>query len=227
MILHSLVDSTYQLSIGFTSANSESRFRISLGARDKGFLIKNFDFGMGLFDMQSMQVVRPLVNENQNSGSYRFKNDDFTTLLSKAAKDTSLFWVPVVVKQDVAVIEKRPSPEEVKPQVELPQNTEPVIKKDTVLVTEPVQPDISQSPVLDSVAEEPVVLKEVTDSILILNPAEKKKEELLKQKERERIKKQVDEQAALETHATESLAISKDEINFMKAPSYRFSEIAV
>ncbi|HEY0354880.1 MAG TPA: hypothetical protein VGC29_01670, partial [Flavisolibacter sp.] len=128
LILHSLVDSTYQLTIGFTSANSESRFRISLGARDKGFLIKNFDFGMGLSDMQSMQVVRPLVNENQNSGSYRFKNDDFTTLLSKAAKDTSLFWVPVVVKQDVAVIEKRSSPEEVKPQVELPQNTEPVIK---------------------------------------------------------------------------------------------------
>lgn len=193
LILHSLVDSTYQLSIGFTSANSESRFRISLGARDKGFLIKNFDFGMGLFDMQSMQVVRPLVNENQNSGSYRFKNDDFTTLLSKAAKDTSLFWVPVVVKQDVAVIEQRSSPEEIKPQVELPQNTEPVIKKDTVLVTEPVQHSINHSPALDSVVEEPVGLKEVADSSLILNPAEKKKEEIEQKglKEEELIDKKV------------------------------------
>ena len=178
MILHSLVDSTYQLSIGFTSANSESRFRISLGARDKGFLIKNFDFGMGLFDMQSMQVVRPLVNENQNSGSYRFKNDDFTTLLSKASKDTSLFWVPVVVKQDVAVVEQKSNPEEIKPQVELPKKSEPVFNTDTVSVSDQDHPLINHSPAMDSVVEDPVGLKEVTDSSLILNPAEKRQEEI-------------------------------------------------
>src|SRR3954465_12119299 len=52
LILSSLVDSTYNLIIGYPSTRSESRFSVKISGKDRGFLIKDFDYGPGLFDMQ-------------------------------------------------------------------------------------------------------------------------------------------------------------------------------
>src|SRR5215207_9236226 len=106
LILPNLVDSTYQFSIGFSSSRSESRFIVPLGARDRGFLIKEFDYGFGLFDLQTLSVIRPQVNEAKKT-SYQYRNDDFTALLAKAANDTTLFYVPIFAKEDVAMNRKK------------------------------------------------------------------------------------------------------------------------
>ena len=105
LILSELVDSTYQLSIGFPSTNQDYKFRLSPGGKDKGFLIKHFDFGWGLYDLQALSILKPMQNDMQGSGTYRMKNDNFTLLLSKAAGDTSLLWVAIPAKNDLVIAE--------------------------------------------------------------------------------------------------------------------------
>lgn len=122
-ILPNLIDSTYHISIGFPSTNAEVKFRISMGAKDHGFLIKKFDFGWGLFDQQSLNVIKPLEDTWKSGVSYQYRNNDFIALLAKASNDTSLFYIPVELKEDVAVKKSEPVTEEL-------QHAEPV-KADT------------------------------------------------------------------------------------------------
>lgn len=107
LIWPNLVDSTYQFSVGFSSSRKEAKFIVPLGARDRGFLIKEFDYGIGLFDLQTLSVIRPQVIEAKKT-SYEYRNDEFTALLAKAANDTTLFYVPIFAKEDVAVQSQAP-----------------------------------------------------------------------------------------------------------------------
>jgi hypothetical protein len=103
LVLSNLVDSTYNFSVGYPSTGVEGRFTLSLSGRDRGFLIKNFDYGLGLFDLQNLSVIRPQVDESRKNTSYRSRNDDFTLLLAKVSNDSSLLVVPIAVKEDVVV----------------------------------------------------------------------------------------------------------------------------
>ena len=107
LIWSNLVDSTYQFSVGFSASRKEAKFIVPLGARDRGFLIKEFDYGIGLFDLQTLSVIRPQINEAKKT-SYEYRTDDFTALLAKAANDTTLFYVPIFAKEDVAVQTQAP-----------------------------------------------------------------------------------------------------------------------
>jgi len=92
LILSNLVDSTYNFSVGFPSTGIESRFSVSLSGKDRGFLVKKFDYGLGLFDLQTLAVIRPQVDESQKNISYRTRNDDFTSLLARVSHDSSLLF---------------------------------------------------------------------------------------------------------------------------------------
>jgi hypothetical protein len=128
LILSNLVDSSYNFSIGFPSSKSESKFMVPLEAKDKGFLIKNFDFGLGLFDLQRLTVIRELKDDSPQNISYIRRNDVFSSLLSKAAKDTSLLYAIVRVKEeDVAMQKVQPKAIDT-----VEKNEESVLPKDTV-----------------------------------------------------------------------------------------------
>jgi hypothetical protein len=127
LILSNLVDSTYNFSIGFPSSQSESKFTVRLEAKDKGFLIKNFDSGLGLFDLQNLTITREQKDDSPKNISYTRRNDDFSSLLAKAAKDTSLLYAVVRVKEDVAMQTDQPKEIQVNKKTE-----EPIVTKDTV-----------------------------------------------------------------------------------------------
>src|SRR5689334_2760898 len=82
LILSNLVDSTYNFSVGFPSPNIESRFVVTLGGKDRGFLIKNLESGLSLFDLQTLTIVNA-QKESTKAISYQRRNDEFSFLLSK------------------------------------------------------------------------------------------------------------------------------------------------
>ncbi|MGZ4019865.1 MAG: DUF4476 domain-containing protein [Flavisolibacter sp.] len=131
LILSSLVDSTYGFSIGFPSSQPESRFKVTLGGKDRGFLIKNFDTGLGLFDLQNLTITQSIKDDSPKNISYIRRNDEFSSLLSRAANDTTLLYAVVRTKiDDVAVQPQQPQAED-KQKVE----EKPVIKDSAASIT--------------------------------------------------------------------------------------------
>ncbi|MCF3109468.1 DUF4476 domain-containing protein [Niabella sp. CC-SYL272] len=65
LILPQLKDGDYRLVVGFQDNKSpEMTFRFKIDSKDKGYLIKNFGAdGWSLFDLQSMDVQKPLTAE--------------------------------------------------------------------------------------------------------------------------------------------------------------------
>lgn len=65
LILPQLKDGDYRLIVGFQDNKSpEMTFRFKIDSKDKGYLIKNFGAdGWSLFDLQSMDVQKPLTAE--------------------------------------------------------------------------------------------------------------------------------------------------------------------
>jgi len=100
LILPNLTDSTYNLSVGFAkSTQPETRFAVSIDQNDKGYLIKNLQDGLALFDMQDLSIVKS-VSANKNNTVYETKSDKFSSILSKAADDPGLLKVPVPKKEE-------------------------------------------------------------------------------------------------------------------------------
>jgi len=102
LILSNLSDSTYKFSLGFPGSSSDSRFAVPVAGRDRGFLIRRSGEGLALFDLQTSSVIRE-QSKNLGNIQYQKRNDDFTLLLSKASNDSGILFVPVVLKEDVAV----------------------------------------------------------------------------------------------------------------------------
>ena len=155
LILSELVDSTYQLSIGFPSTNQDYKFRLSPGGKDKGFLIKHFDFGWGLYDLQALSILKPMQNDMQGSGTYRMKNDNFTLLLSKAAGDTSLLWVAIPAKNDLVIAEPVKKEEIARPDAkenrEVVMDTPVTASRETILKDSVENLSLKHEPPADSI----------------------------------------------------------------------------
>jgi hypothetical protein len=152
-ILSDVIDSTYNFSIGFPGERAEAKFKLQVSGDDKGFLIKRFDFGIGLFDLQSLRVVRPLADETRASNvSYIARDDQFTSLLSKAADDTTIMFIPVIAKQDVAQNKEETKPVEVKQEEIKPNSNTQAMAKDTVAVADvtTTQTQTTDTPKTDS-----------------------------------------------------------------------------
>jgi len=130
LILSNLLDTAYTFSIGFPSSQSESRFSVKLNSKDKGFLIKNFNSGLGLFDLQNLTITNEQKDESPKNIAFIRRNDDFSSLLSKAANDTSLLYAVVRTPvEDVAIHEPQPKEEIIKKTEDTPllKNNEVVV----------------------------------------------------------------------------------------------------
>ena len=105
LILSNLKDSTYNISLGFPASQSdELKFALNVSHADKGYLLKKFDDGHALFDLQDLTVIKPIAKQETAANQKTIKReDDFTKLLSKAVDDETLLTevVPEEKKQVV------------------------------------------------------------------------------------------------------------------------------
>lgn len=107
LILSKLPDSTYTLMVGPGANMPEVRFEVALNGKDRGFLLKKFNDSWGLFDMQSLELLRPAGSGNGLGTGTRLREDRFTAMLSQAAADTSLLYQPVTATAATPVIKKQ------------------------------------------------------------------------------------------------------------------------
>lgn len=108
LILPKLVDSTYQLVIGRAgNATSEARFSITINKQDRGFLLREADGKLSLFDLQSMTSLQPVAAATLSNEAVARRTDAFSILLAQAANDPSLLDVRRAVATAQAD-EKRP-----------------------------------------------------------------------------------------------------------------------
>lgn len=169
LILSSLPDSSYTLRVGFARSTSpESVFNVSLHGKDKGFLLKNMDGTLNLFDLQSLNLQKP-ANQPSGGTSYRIKDDPFTRLLSKASSDSTLLMVLIEPelpkaeekKPDTRIAEAKPGvkKEEVKQEAkgETAAATD-AAASGTSTASETLKPEtsIQPPPRTDSVAQQPL-----------------------------------------------------------------------
>lgn len=99
LILPKLHDSTYSFSVGFPQNKwLEQNFSIIIGAKDHGYLVKNFgDKGWGLYDLQTMTLQMAVTNLKINEEKpNQANNSAFTEILAKATGDSTLNQKPEV-----------------------------------------------------------------------------------------------------------------------------------
>lgn len=141
LILPNLVENNYQFTVGSPGGSlPDTRFSVDVNNSDKGFLLKKFDDGLGLFDLQTLAIHRASTNESTVSKPGAKKDDPFSKLLSKAADDSTILNTPVrtpeVVKQQVPQPEKTdvvkqetPQPEKTEPVAVIEEKKEPIQEK--------------------------------------------------------------------------------------------------
>jgi hypothetical protein len=158
LILSKLVDSTYLITIGQPGKQEEPRFTVTISRGDRGFLLKNIDGSLSLFDLQTLAIYKPINTETTAATQTVARNDNFTKLLAKAADDSSLLSHPVVqvkpkpeeavVKETVAVKQGTPqSPVAVSTANEQPETAvkKDIVTKETVApVTQEAQPEVKK-----------------------------------------------------------------------------------
>lgn len=144
LILSSLPDSSYTLRVGFARSTSpESVFNVSLNGKDKGYLLKNMDGTLNLFDLQSLNLQKPANQPSGGGTSYRIKDDPFTRLLSKASSDSTLLMVMI---EPPKAEEKKPDTRtaEAKPEVKT-EEVKQEAKQETTAVTNAATSGITTS----------------------------------------------------------------------------------
>lgn len=165
LILSKLTDSTYTFSIGRTGKETaETRFSININKRDRGFLLKDVENGLGLFDLQTLTMQRPTVTSAGTSGNTVKKSDVFSKLLSQAADDSSLLLVSVAMNEDK---EKSAAPKQEKAESRQLVKEDVVVKKET---ESPILQNTEQKKE-DSIIAYSDPLKKVTDEPLKTTPS--------------------------------------------------------
>lgn len=98
LILPKLVDSVYTFSVGKTGqTTAESRFAIPITKKDHGYLLRETDGKMSLFDLQSLTLLQSLASANASGDPVAKRTDAFAVLLSQAANDPSLLEIRTAV----------------------------------------------------------------------------------------------------------------------------------
>lgn len=125
LILPKLKDSVYNFRLGPSANEGELQFSVPVRQKDRGFLLKQFLEGWGLFDLQTMQVLMPENKSGGLSATSRVRNDHFTALLALAADDTTLFYQAI----PASAVAVKPSAAE----------APPIAAAKTAVVTTPVE----------------------------------------------------------------------------------------
>lgn len=179
VILSNLKDSTYNFSVGFPGGKvTEKRFAVPISQGDRGFLIKNFEDGLALFDLQSLGVIKATaLTEASGNVQVIAKTDPFTRLLSEAADDASLLTTTVAIKTEAPKKEEKKAPDTaVKPDVALEQKGEP--KTDAVAAVDSLAVKTApQKAAVETAKTTEVLVKEEPAKDSALAAAAVKKEE--------------------------------------------------
>lgn len=147
LIIPNLTDSTYTFGLGFAkSNNAEKTFSVTINQNDKGFVIKNFESGLALFDFRDLSIVKSNAVQTDNT-VYETRSDNFSAVLSKAANDPGLLKVPVAKKE--TTVEKPEEKEAVTVKLENAKPAEPEKPVETIkeAQVEPVaqpQPEVAK-----------------------------------------------------------------------------------
>lgn len=156
LILPRLLDSTYTFSIGRIGAQAlESRFTVPVNQKDRGFLIRESDRRIQLFDLQTLRTIQPQESGSRAGTSFIRKDDPFTRLLALAADDTTLLYVYTEPE--------KPSTETVKapvPKTETETIKDPIRTEEDLAVVPPKRDTASRLPpvVQETAQQGPVVL---------------------------------------------------------------------
>lgn len=173
LILSNLVDSTYKFSIGFPSTQKESKFTVALDSKDRGYLIKNFESGLGLFDLQNLTITNEQKDETPKNIAYQKRDDDFSYMLSKAANDTSLLYAVVRLKEEPPAQKEKPVTVDVQPKVDSSagKSVETALKTDTSMATDSKSEAVYQAAKKDTAAVVELKPEEkVQDSAIVSQP---------------------------------------------------------
>ncbi len=149
LILSSLKDSSYTISLGFPgNTSAESKFNFVISNNDKGFLIKDLDGSVALFDLQNLAVLKSVSAAAKTSGQpTALRTDPFTKLLSQTSDDASLLMASTVVP-------------ELQKEVVVPKE-----QKEAVKPEEKAAPPVVETPKTEK-AEEPRSLADTTVNVV-------------------------------------------------------------
>jgi len=158
LILSKLKDSAYQITIGFPKSQyPEMDFMIRISRKDHGYQLKNLgDKGWALFDLQSMELIKPLPKQSslaQTGYNLVKKDDEFARLMARVVSDTAVLYA-IVQQKDVAKKEEK-KVEEKKPEEKKPEEK----KEDPVVVK-------TEEKKIDTPAK--VLVEEVKPKIVLL-----------------------------------------------------------
>lgn len=113
LILSNLVDSTYGFSIGLSGKREvEPKFRVAVSGSDLGFIIKEQEQKLHLFDLQSQELIAPLTTIEISTDTYITRDDIFTRTLSLAVNDPSLTMEVVRKEPAKTMVKGKETPEE-------------------------------------------------------------------------------------------------------------------
>lgn len=160
LILPNLTDGNYTFGLGFAkSSAAEATFSIVINQNDKGYIIKNFNDGLALFDVQDLSLVKANSSQQDNK-AFETKTDKFSTVLSKAANDPGLLKVPVAKKEEPA----KPKPAEKEPVITAKiEETKPVEQPSTD--TANTQAQTTETARTEPPKQEPITATITTDTI--------------------------------------------------------------
>jgi preprotein translocase subunit YajC len=157
LILSNLKDSTYTFAIGLSGKRqAEPRFQVAVASTDHGFLIKELDQKLNLFNLQSLELMAPLAAVETKNDTYTSRGDIFTRTLALAVNDPSLL-LEVVKKEPVQAIAKGKSTQ---------KEVEPVV----AIVKDPI---VEKSISTDSIA----TIKAIDTAVLVTSQPEANKED--------------------------------------------------
>lgn len=173
IILSRLVDSTYNLTIGFPDNKwTEQAFTVSMARQDHGYLLKSYEErGWGLYDLQTTGVQYSLTGPGNRSGNASTEVSSFVDKLSKATGDPTIKANSGTTK----VPEKKPDPETKDPaKTEEPkkETKEPVAVNPVVVTEKPVEK--TEEKPAEKVVEKPIekIVEKPAEKI-VEKPAEK------------------------------------------------------
>jgi hypothetical protein len=110
LIFSSLKDSTYSFSVGPVAKGiKEPQFSVVINGADKGYLIKSFKEYTGLFDLQTLSILKPTNIETKATGQVNLvpRTDAFSVMLAMSANDSSLLYTQAKTEVPKATEEKK------------------------------------------------------------------------------------------------------------------------
>jgi len=160
LVLPNLKDSTYILRVGMAGQNkSEQMFNVALNSTDRGFLLKNFDQGLNLFDLNTLEIVAPQPADINKDHTYITRTDNFTKTLSQAANDPSLLTETIVKKESA---KEKPV---TKPKQAVEAKAEPIAQKEITPASSQADSISSSQTIAVTEAEKTIETAIVVDSV--------------------------------------------------------------